>query len=161
MIPPSIKALAVTAVLAACFGAGWAVNGWRMGAEIAQINQERAESIAKGVKAAMADTVLLQRKKDEALAKAQSLAVAHRNSAAATAAESDQLRNALSAARADLPSHSGDACADDSTATDRLLDTVEAGVTRLSSSGAAIADQANGHARDSLTLQNSWPKDSK
>lgn len=47
LIPPSIKALAVTAVLATCFGAGWSVNGWR------KDSATQAEALARAAEAAL------------------------------------------------------------------------------------------------------------
>lgn len=47
--PLAVRALAGLAVAAACFGAGWAVNGWRLGASIAQ---ERADEARRALRVA-------------------------------------------------------------------------------------------------------------
>ncbi len=158
LIPPSIKALAVTAVLATCFGAGWQVNGWR------KDSATQAEALARAAQAAQAEREnrATEHRRSTNVIEAQN-AQARRAQALQAAAnsardESDRLRDDLHAARAELSSRSPDACADNAAAASRLFDAMEAGVTRLSERGAEIARAANGHASDTLTLQQAWPK---
>lgn len=157
MIPPSIKALAVAAVLAACFGAGWAVNGWRMGAEIETIKRAQAESISQGVRDALKATVSIQRRKDEALAASMERSRALDAARVAADAERDGLRNELNAARADLSRTVHGAGTDNADAAGALLDILGEGIERLSGEGARIAAKADGHASDAKTLTDSWP----
>lgn len=72
--------------------------------------------------------------------------------------ESDSLRHALAAATADLPSPNPDAGGHNTAARDRLLDAMERGINDLAQAGGAIARSADGHASDTLTLQQAWPK---
>lgn len=50
-LPMTVGAGAVAAVL--CFGAGWAVNGWRLGAGVANLRAERAQEQAARATAAV------------------------------------------------------------------------------------------------------------
>jgi len=163
LIPPSIKALAVTAVLATCFGAGWSVNGWRIH------SQNQAQELQRRTDAAQAErenrrtetlrnTNVIEAQNAQAK-RTQTLALA----AAAARTESDGLRSDIAAARAELPSRAPDACPDYRAAANELLGTVEAGAARLSQRGADIAAKADGHASDAKTLTDSWPtlKDAK
>ena len=158
LIPPSIKALAVTAVLATCFGAGWSVNGWRIH------SQNQAQELQRRTDAAQAElenratehrrsTNVIEAQNAQAK-RTQTLALA----AAAARTESDGLRDDLATARAGLPSPAPDASGNNPSAESRLLDTMAAGIERLSQRGEEIARAANGHASDTLTLQQAWPK---
>lgn len=46
-IPAGIKVAAGIALAATLFGAGWFTNGWRLGAELAQVRAEHADQAAK------------------------------------------------------------------------------------------------------------------
>lgn len=54
---PQIKLLAVAAVLAGAFGAGWTTNGWRKNVEIASLKREHAEQQAKDAQKSLDDFV--------------------------------------------------------------------------------------------------------
>lgn len=158
LIPPSIKALAVTAVLATCFGAGWQVNGWR------KDSATQAEALARAAQAAQAEREnrATEHRRSTNVIEAQN-AQARRAQALQAAAnsardESDRLRDDLATARAGLPSPAPDASGNNPSAESRLLDTMAAGIERLSQRGEEIARAANGHASDTLTLQQAWPK---
>lgn len=158
LIPPSIKALAVTAVLATCFGAGWSVNGWR------KDSATQAEALARAAQAAQAEREnrATEHRRSTNVIEAQN-AQARRAQALQAAAnsardESDRLRDDLATARAELPSRANDACPDYAAAADQLLGAVETGVARLSQRGADIAAKADGHASDYQTLADGWAK---
>lgn len=53
MNPLAVKALAVAAALSVAFGAGWAVNGWRLGTELAESKAARSDELAADAKAAL------------------------------------------------------------------------------------------------------------
>lgn len=72
--------------------------------------------------------------------------------------ESDSLRHALAAATADLPSPNPNAGGHNTAARDQLLTAMERGINDLAQAGASIARAADGHASDTLTLQQAWPK---
>lgn len=73
------KALAALAVAALGFSAGWAVNGWRLGEHVAQVERDVAEDAAKRVGIALAKL------KDR---------TAERDALAATLAADDKLHTA-------------------------------------------------------------------
>ena len=148
----------VAVSLAIGFGGGWATNGWRLGAEISQLQAQQAINLSNGLKTALDQTIKFQKAKDEALKKAESRAAANAASASAARTESDGLRDDLATARAGLPSPAPDASGNNPSAESRLLDTMAAGIERLSQRGEEIARAANGHASDTLTLQQAWPK---
>lgn len=51
----ALKAALVVALAIALFGAGWHINGWRLGAQIEKINAARASDRAKQAEGALAD----------------------------------------------------------------------------------------------------------
>ena len=177
MIPmPSIsilKALAVAAILASTFGAGWQVNGWRIHSatqaeareRAEQADQENRERAAQSAQAERENRTTESRRSTNVIEainaqthRAHILQAAAADSRTAANSLRDELNAARHADHADLPRTNGDASADHASSADRLLDAMEAGVTRLSERGAEIARAANGHASDTLTLQQAWPK---
>ena len=44
----SSRLVIAAAILSLAFAAGWSVNGWRLGRQMAELRQENAERIAKG-----------------------------------------------------------------------------------------------------------------
>lgn len=147
-LTPQLVSILVS--LALGFGGGWLINGWRMGVEISQIKQERAESIAKGITQAMTETAALQRKKDDALKKAESRAVANGAAAAAATTELERMRVDLSDARSDI-----------GRATESSLRVHAATINTLfNECGTTLTDmarKAQGHASDVQTLIDAWP----
>lgn len=144
------KLAAVLTVLVAVFAAGWTANGWRLGAELAELKQAQAESITKGVKDALETTTGLLAKKDRALAAAADrnrvLAVA----AAAAGAESDGLRAQLTTADARIATAAESAVRDYAAAANAVL-------ADMDREGAGMARAADGHASDVRTLLDAWP----
>lgn len=140
--------------LALGFGGGWTANGWRLGAEIAQIKQDQSDAVTKGVQQALADTVKYQRSKDDAIKKAESRAAAAAVSAAANRAQSDGLRAQLELSRSRIPDATGDSLRSYAT----TINTVFGECQREYE---ALGRHATSHASDSLTLQMSWPKDTQ
>lgn len=55
MNPATIKLVVGAAVLSAAFGAGWAANGWRLHAELADAKAARADEITQASQVALAD----------------------------------------------------------------------------------------------------------
>ena len=146
----------VAVSLAIGFGGGWTANGWRLGAEIAQIKQEQSDAVTKGVQQALAETITYQRKKDDALKKAEARALANRDLAAAAASESDKLRDQLAASAGAIPRATHDSLVKYTTTLSTVFGECQTTVTGL-------AEKATGHASDVLKLTDAWPvkKDSK
>lgn len=68
LVPPQYRAVAVCAVLAAVaavgFAEGWAVNGWRLGTQVATLKQEHAQAVAKAQGEALAQVKAAQAERD-------------------------------------------------------------------------------------------------
>lgn len=155
---PNIK-LAVTAIaIASAFGAGWSVNGWRIHSQTQAADLARAQAATESER----ENRATESRRSTNVIEAQNAQAQRTHTLQAAAdrahAESDGLRSDIAAARAELSSRPPDACADNDSASSGLLDTMAAGIERLSKRGEQIAREANGHASDSLTLQQAWPK---
>lgn len=117
IIPPQYRlaaAIAGAAALAvASFGAGWAVQGWRLGTEIADLKAEHAEQVRRAAKAERDNLTRVINEERAAREDAERTADAERTRAAAAAAvvadlsgQSDRLRDDIrrySAARSCAP----------------------------------------------------------
>lgn len=144
------KVVAVLLVLAAAFGSGWAVNGWRLGAEMAQERQGQAEAIAKGVKDALETTAAMQAKKDRALSAARDRELALSAAAADAAAESNRLRDELAAERTRIAVASCPSVRDHANAISSVFGECQSAYSEM----AGIADRASSDVR---TLIEAWP----
>ena len=144
--------LSAAVSLAIGFGGGWATNGWRLGAEISQLQAQQAINLSNGLKTALDQTIKFQKAKDEALKKAESRAAANAASASAARTESDRLRLQLDAASTNIPQATHDSLV-------RYTTTLSAVFGECQNSIRELAEKATGHASDSLTLQMSFPKD--
>lgn len=71
-----LKLAAVGAVLAATFGAGFAINGWRLGSTIAAMKQKQAELVAANHKTEAMWSAHVIKLGDEANAEAETLRAA-------------------------------------------------------------------------------------
>lgn len=149
-----VQACIALAVAALVFGAGWSVNGYRLGEQIAELKREQAQAITKGVKDALETTTALQAKKDRALAAAN--VRGHALSAAVdnAAAESNRLRDELSRADARIAQAADAAVRDYAVAANAVF----ADCSRQYQNMAAKAD---GHASDVRTLIEAWPEGGK
>ena len=144
--------LSAAVSLAIGFGGGWATNGWRLGAEISQLQAQQAINLSNGLKTALDQTIKFQKAKDEALKKAESRAAANAASASAARTESDRLRLQLESARSGIPQATHDSLR----AYAATINTVFGECQREYE---ALGRHATSHASDSLTLQMSFPKD--
>jgi hypothetical protein len=120
-----------------------------MNAKIDSMKTMHATALAKATEAAFAETVRMQKEKDDAIAKAQE--VAQRNAAAATAAgrERDWLRNELATSRSAFA---------DSTHASLVIyaDTLAVIFEQCVSDYLRVAAKADGHAADAQLLHNAW-----
>ena len=150
---PVLTLSLLAAALASALSAGgawiWQANAYT--AKIAAMEKAQAEQTATAVKKALDDTVKLQRKKDAALKAAEVRAAALRAAAAGAAAESDSLRAQLAEARVQLSSATCSSIT-------RYADTVSQLFDQCQGQLVTLARQADGHALDSRTLLESWPK---
>ena len=131
--------------------AGWSVQGWRMGEQIAALKTAQAEAVNTAAREARAQESKRFQGVQDAQAAAQTRAVAARRDADAARTELDRLRNSVAAARGGVPGESAAACAQRADAAGDVLGQCAAAYSDL----AAVADR---HASDARTLIEAWPK---
>lgn len=148
-----IYTYAATAIVAGAlaFGAGWKVQEWRYGKQIADISQKHATALASANQKALDDTIKMQRTKDAAIQQAEQRAAQNAAAAAAARRTADGLRDTIYSIRADLPSYSQPAAAKTADTTAELLQQCADAFTGL-------AEKADRHAADALMLREAWPK---
>ncbi len=149
MIYTHAAAIIIAAALAGW--AGWSVQGWRMGEQIAALKTAQAEAVNTATREARAQESKRFQGVQDAQAAAQTRAVAARRDADAARTELDRLRNSVAAARGGVPGESAAACAVRADAAGDVLGQCAAAYSDL----AAVADR---HASDARTLIEAWPK---
>ena len=149
MIYTHAAAIIIAAALAGW--AGWSVQGWRMGEQIAALKTAQAEAVNTATREARAQESKRFQGVQDAQAAAQTRAVAARRDADAARTELDRLRNSVAAARGGVPGESAAACAQRADAAGDVLGQCAAAYSDL----AAVADR---HANDARTLIEAWPK---
>ena len=149
MIYTHAAAIIIAAALAGW--AGWSVQGWRMGEQIAALKTAQAEAVNTATREARAQESKRYQGVQDAQAAAQARAQAARRDADAARSELDRLRNDIAAARGGVPGESAAACAQRADAAGDVLGQCAAAYLDL----AAIADR---HASDARTLIEAWPK---
>ena len=149
MIYTHAAAIIIAAALAGW--AGWSVQGWRMGEQIAALKTAQAEAVNTATREARATESRRYQGVQDAESAAKTRAVAARRDADAARGELDRLRNDIAAARGGVPGESTAACAQRADAAADVLGQCAAAYSEL----AAIADR---HASDARTLIEAWPK---
>jgi hypothetical protein len=150
MIPIQTTLIAAAASLAIGLGAGWTAQGWRLNGKIDRMVAEASQALAEAGKNAMLESARLQKLKDEALNEANR--TAQKNALAATAArtELDRVRRQL----ANSVTIGSSTCASTRNYASTLALVFGECATRLTE----VAKDADGHAADSRTFQQSWPR---
>jgi hypothetical protein len=151
MLDIKLKALIAIGVLAATFILGWTVNGWRINSKMDHMVAEHERQIAKANADALEQYAAMERKKQEAINEANK--IAQRNARAATDARNDleRVRKQVTDTASSLPTASCPSARDYAT----TLSTVfKECVGRLEE----MAKDADGHALDSRTLNQAWPR---
>lgn len=131
--------------------AGWTANGWRLNAEINRINADYSIAAAKANQDALAKYAAMEKEKQNAIDKANQLAQQNAAAAASARLERDRLRNQITASSASLST----ATVASTRAYATTLTTV---LGECSERLEAVAKDADGHALDSRTLRQAWPK---
>ncbi len=148
-----LRTTAIAGVIVAVLAgfAGWTANGWRLNAKIDQINREHADQLAKSNADALARYAALEKQKQEAIDEANKQA--QRNARAATDArnELERLRQQVASSAFGL---STSTCASTRRYAATLSTVFQECVGRLEE----MAKDADGHALDSRTLINAFPK---
>jgi len=150
MLDFKLTAIATVAALFIGGLAGWTANGWRLNGKIDQMIARHSQDLSKATEAALAETVRLQRLKDDALEEANKLAQKNANSAANARAELDRVRKQL----ASSVTIGSSTCA----STRDYASTLSVIFGECSTRLVEMAKDADGHAADSRTFQRAWPK---
>jgi hypothetical protein len=145
-----LKLAIAAAALAAAFASGFAVQGWRKDAQIAEIEAANSAAVAAATAQAMEQTTQMQRKKDAALSQANKRAQENAAAAAAARSERDGLRNQVNTATSALPTATCSSARN-------YAATAAAVFEQCASALEELATKADGHATDSRTLTNAWP----
>lgn len=145
-----LKMAIAAAMLVAAFVSGFAVQGWRKDAQIAEIEAANSAAVAAATAQAMEQTTQMQRKKDDALRLAAKRA--QENAAAATAAraERDGLRNQINTATSALPTATCASARNYAATAATVFEQCAAALEEL-------ATKTDGHSSDARTLINAWP----
>jgi len=131
--------------------AGWSVQGWRMGEQIATMKAAQQEAVATATREARAQESKRFQGVQDAETAAKTRAVAARRDADAARGELDRLRDTIRATAGGVPGESTAACTQRADAAADVLAQCGAAYQDL----AAIADR---HASDARTLIEAWPK---
>ena len=144
---------AAAAIIAASLAgwAGWSVQGWRLGEQIAALKTAQAEAVNTATREARAQESARFKGVQDAQAAAQTRAQVARRDADRARSELDRMRDTLSATRGGVPGESTAACTQRADAAADVLAQCGAAYQDL----AAIADR---HANDARTLIEAWPK---
>ena len=144
---------AAAAIIAASLAgwAGWSVQGWRLGEQIAALKTAQAEAVNTATREARAQESARFKGVQDAQAAAQTRAQVARRDADRARSELDRMRDTLSATRGGVPGESTAACAVRADAGADVL--AQCAAAYLSMAG--IADR---HANDARTLIEAWPK---
>ena len=139
---------AITAV--AGFGAAWQIQGMRHATEISELSAAHATKLAEANADALAETLKLQKAKDEAERKAATRIAAARRDAAAAGDALVRLSHASDSANRSA-SDSQSACQSvPATSTDLLQ--------QCSARYRDVAAAADGWLNEAMTLRDAWPK---
>ena len=146
------KTTVIAAAAALVIGAlgGWTANGWRLNGKIDQMIARHSLDLSKATEAALAETVRLQKVKDDALEEANKLAQKNANAAASARSELSRVRKQLASSL----TISSATCASTRSYADTLAVVFGECATRLTE----VAKDADGHAADSRTFQRAWPR---
>ena len=149
MIWTHFAAAIVAAALAGW--AGWQVQAWRLGEQIAAIKSDQLEAVNTATREARATESRRFKEAQDAQAAAQARAISARRDADAARAAAGSLRDALHTASNGMPGEPASACHERAHAIGELL----AQCAEAHQGLAAIADRLNA---DRLMLIEAWPK---
>lgn len=142
--------IAAIAALALGFGSGWATNGWRLGAEISHIKEQAATNLTNSLQEALKETTQYQRKKDEAIKRAQSSLADRDTRLSAADSELKRMQQLLSESATNIPRATHDSLVKHAT----TLSTVYQECGRELKT---LGGNAEGHTIDIQTLTASFP----
>lgn len=146
---PRLIAAGVALVLA--FAAGWAAQGWRMGAEYAALEMRYATRLAQAHENALTEYARLEKVKNDAVKAAEIEAEKNAAAAATAARAADRLRGDLSNLRASIAAAPRPAVDQYAAAASELL-------ADCGRELADVAAKADGHAADVRLMLAAWPR---
>ena len=146
-----LKLAAAGAALVLVFGAGWATQGWRMGAEYAALEMRYATRLAWAQENALKEYARLEKVKDDAIRAAEIEAEKNAVAAAAATRAADRLRGDLAALRSRI-------AAAPRPAVDQYAATASELLADCGRELADVAAKADGHAADIRLMLAAWPK---
>lgn len=143
---------ALAALIAAALAgwAGWSVQGWRLGEQIAALKTAQAEAVNTATREARATESRRYQEIQNAQAKSAQRAADARRASDAARTAGDGLRDDI-AAGLRASEESAAACHQHAAAVSRLLSQCEADYR-------GMATAAQGHAGDVMLLLEAWPK---
>ena len=144
---------AAAAIIAASLAgwAGWSVQGWRLGEQIAALKTAQAEAVNTATREARAQESARFKGVQDAQAAAQTRAQVARRDADRARSELDRLRNDIRSASGGVPGESPGACTEPSSQRDNVL-------LECLSSYEALGRDADLWKNDALMLRDAWPK---
>lgn len=143
---------AAAALIAAALAgwAGWSVQGWRMGEQIAALKTAQAEAVNTATREARAQESRRYQEIQNAQAKSAQRAADARRASDAARTAGDGLRDDI-AAGLRASEESAAACHQHAATVSRLLDQCQQDYR-------GMAENAQGHAGDVMLLLEAWPK---
>ena len=143
---------AAAAIIAAALAgwAGWSVQGWRLGEQIAALKTAQAEAVNTATREARAQESRRYQEIQNAQAKSAQRAADARRASDAARTAGDGLRDDI-AAGLRASEESAAACHQHAASVSRLLSQCEADYR-------GMATAAQGHAGDVMLLLDAWPK---
>ena len=151
MAVPHPRLIAAGVVLVLAFAAGWAAQGWRMGAEYAALEMRYATRLAQAHENALTEYARLEKVKDDAIRQAEIEAEKNAATAAVAARAADRLRGDLANVRASIAA-----------APRPAVDQYAATASELLGACAAeyqwMAEQADKHLVNERLLIDAWPR---
>ncbi len=144
------KLVAAAAITALSAAAAWQAQTWRYTAQIESIHSAYSKANAEANEVAMTLTTELQRRKDDAIAKAEERARKNESLATTARADAHSLREQLALARVQVPGATCTSVRDHAATLSELLG-------ECIGAYQGMAEKATGHAADSRTLIEAWP----
>lgn len=139
------------ALVAIIFLAGWVVNGWRLGEQIAALKQSHAEQNTRHSAATLHRYTEMERQKDEAIQVHAQLAIQNKLAA-------DAAKRTVDGLRGDFARVPGRIATASREAVNEYAATVSEVLGACTAEYQYMAEQADGHAADVRLMQDAWPK---
>ena len=146
---PKIMLITLASSVAIAFTSGWIVNGWRWSVELAEQREQYSQALAKANALALSEYQQMEQEKTRALDQAALEAQINLNANLAARSELERLRRDLSTSSVTTASL---------TSLRAYTSTLQTLFGECSSALEEMGRTADGHALDSRTLRNSWPR---